>query len=116
MVAFSGPLPAPFLLEQYENVVPGAAERVIQMAEKMSDHEMECGRIALDAAVADTKRGQWLGAAVVIVVLACVMIALFTGHEDLAKRLGGWTVVILAAVFVLGRLPGWLKSFGQPSE
>ncbi len=36
----SGPIPAPQILQQYNNIVPGAAERIIRMAEKQSDHRM----------------------------------------------------------------------------
>jgi uncharacterized membrane protein len=30
----SGPLPPPAIIAQYDEIVPGAAERIIQMAEK----------------------------------------------------------------------------------
>lgn len=35
---FSGPLPPPSIIQGYENVVPGAAERILAMAEKQSAH------------------------------------------------------------------------------
>ena len=96
--------------------MPGSAERIMQMAERALDHEIESDRTALTAAVANRKRGQLLGFAVVLVVLGCSVIALFTGHESLAQTLGGGTVISLAAIFALGRLPGWIKSFGKQSE
>lgn len=104
------------MLKQYDDLVPGSAERFFQMAEKSLDHEIDVGRTALVATVANTKRGQVLGFAVVVIVLVCSMIALYTGHASMAQLLGGGTVISLAAIFVLGRLPGWLKSFGKPSE
>lgn len=39
-VSISGPLPPPLVLKQYDELVPGSAERVIQMAEKSLDHQM----------------------------------------------------------------------------
>ena len=36
----SGPIPSPQILQQYNNIVPSAAERIIRMAEKQSDHRM----------------------------------------------------------------------------
>lgn len=86
------------------------------MAEKALDHEIDFGRTALVATVANTKRGQLLAFSVVLIVLGCAMIALYTGHETLAQTLGGGTVISLAAVFVLNRLPEWIKSFGKQSE
>lgn len=45
MVAHSGPLPAPEVLAGYDRILPGAAERILQMAEKEQN-----ARIALDQA------------------------------------------------------------------
>ena len=36
--AFSGPLPPPNILAQYNKVIPNAAERILQMAEKEGEH------------------------------------------------------------------------------
>jgi len=35
---WSGPLPAPESLAKYDNIVPGAAERILVMAEKEQNH------------------------------------------------------------------------------
>jgi uncharacterized membrane protein len=35
---FSGPLPPPDLLSEYNQVLPGLAERIVQMTEKQGDH------------------------------------------------------------------------------
>ena len=40
----SGPIPTPQVLQQYNGIVPGAAERIIRMAEKQSDHRMDLER------------------------------------------------------------------------
>lgn len=104
------------MLKQYDDLVPGSAERIIRITERALDHQIDFGSTALRAVVANTKRGQVLGFVVVIAALVCSMIALYTGHESVAQILGGGTVISLAAIFVLGRLPGWLKSFGRPSE
>lgn len=36
--SFSGPLPPPDLLREYNQIVPGLAERIARMAEKEQDH------------------------------------------------------------------------------
>lgn len=36
--AFSGPLPPPQVLAQYESILPGSANRILSMAEKQSEH------------------------------------------------------------------------------
>lgn len=39
--SFEGPIPPPQVLQQYNNIVPDAAERIIRMAEKQSNHRMD---------------------------------------------------------------------------
>src|SRR5690349_12341887 len=36
--SFSGPLPPPQILEEYDRIAPGSAGRIIAMAEKQADH------------------------------------------------------------------------------
>ena len=57
----SGPLPTPDILLGYDEVLPGAAERIMRMVEKeqASAHEVE--GIAVRAATADNRRGQIFG-------------------------------------------------------
>ena len=40
MTEITGPIPPPQVLQQYNVIVPDAAERIIKMAEKQSDHRM----------------------------------------------------------------------------
>jgi uncharacterized membrane protein len=47
----SGPIPAPQILQQYNSIVPGAAERIIRMAEKQSDHRMYLERKVIDSGI-----------------------------------------------------------------
>lgn len=38
MESFSGPLPHPKILREYNNICPGAADRILQLAEKQMEH------------------------------------------------------------------------------
>lgn len=42
---FSGPIPPPSIIEGYENVLPGAADRLITMAERQSEHRQDMEKI-----------------------------------------------------------------------
>ena len=64
----SGPLPTPDILLGYDDVLPGAAERIMRMAEKeqaMVERDRASARevegIAVRAATADNRRGQTFG-------------------------------------------------------
>jgi len=40
--AHSGPLPDPRTIQEYENVLPGAAERIVSMGEREQKHRHRC--------------------------------------------------------------------------
>lgn len=43
----SGPIPDPMTLERYDQILPGAAERIIKMAEDQSTHRREIEKIVI---------------------------------------------------------------------
>lgn len=49
VAAFHGPLPPPSIMREYDDVVPGAAERIIDMAEKEQAHRHSWEQRALSA-------------------------------------------------------------------
>ena len=74
------------------------------MAERQSNHrmEMEAKENASDHVLA--QRGQWIGMAVVLCVLALAGYMAFLGATTAAAVVAGIDVVGLAAVFVYGSL------------
>ena len=50
--------------------------------------------------------GRTIAAVVVMAILGACMYALHLGYEGFATKLGSWTIVALAAVFVAGKVPG----------
>lgn len=38
---YSGPIPPPDIIKDYENILPGSADRIISMAEKQADHRRD---------------------------------------------------------------------------
>ncbi len=58
---FAGPLPHPSILAQYEKVVPGAAERIIKMAENQSAHRRDLESIVIRNDVTNSRLGMIFG-------------------------------------------------------
>ncbi|MDE6917241.1 MAG: DUF2335 domain-containing protein [Lachnospiraceae bacterium] len=54
---FSGPLPPPSIIQGYENVIPGAAERILAMAEKQSEHRQLMERTMIQSDSRDSLLG-----------------------------------------------------------
>lgn len=93
--AFSGPLPDPNDLAVYEQILPGAAERIFRMAEKEQDGRLETSRLdakrknemlELEKEIAKGNLnaqtiGQYIGLGVVVVCVACAMICACIGID-----------------------------------
>lgn len=113
--AFSGPLPPPSILRGYEDVLPGAADRIISMAEKQSKHRQEMEVIATNAGVEAMKRqfrearcGQ--ACAVVVALIGGGVYLAQIGHPWEGTAMGGGGVIggvglqALISSFLKGRM------------
>lgn len=54
---FSGPIPPPSIIKGYEEVLPGAADRIITMAEIQSKHRQDMERKMIHAELRDSLLG-----------------------------------------------------------
>lgn len=100
---FSGPLPPPKLLEEYNMILPGAAERILSMAEAEAKHRHEMEKTVLIETASEAKRGQKYGLFMGIFAITASVVAAFLGAEKTAMVIGGSTVVGLVTVFIIGR-------------
>ncbi len=80
------------------------------MAEQFAKHQQELEKQAMKSAQTAFRFGQIAGLVIVLLVLATCGIALAFGYERFATSLGSWTIVALAAVFVIGKVPNLLKN------
>lgn len=64
--------------------------------------------------------GRGVPAGVVVAVLIVCVWALYLDKEEFAttlgSTLGSWTIVTLAAVFIAGKVPDWIKKPGSSRE
>lgn len=99
---FSGPLPPPEVLEKFESVVPGSAERIIKMAEEQSAHRKYLERMVIESDVARSKWGQALGFLIAIAGLAISAIIAIYGNAIAGGIIGVGTLASLVGVFMYG--------------
>jgi uncharacterized membrane protein len=101
--SFSGPLPPPDALARYDQIVPGAAERIIAMAEKQAEHRQKLESTVVKGNTSSQTRGTWF-AFIISMTAICGGIWLIHG----GKSATGLATIItdlaaLAAVFVYTR-------------
>jgi uncharacterized membrane protein len=101
LVHHQGPLPPPDLLKQYDEVVPGAAERIISMAENQAQHRQE-----LEASVIRTDNlksilGMVFGFVIALVGFGGGLYAAFAGQPFWggAVSIGTLTSVVIAFIY-----------------
>ncbi|MBW1721272.1 MAG: DUF2335 domain-containing protein [Deltaproteobacteria bacterium] len=103
---FAGPIPPPDLLKGYDDIIPGAAERILRMAEEEAAYAHRMNQLTLELSAKEVKRGQVSGFGVAIAAFIVATVALFLGLEKAAMTIGGTTIVGLVTVFVTGRKYG----------
>ena len=100
--AYGGPLPQPSDLRSYDKIVPGAAERIISMAERQATHRQDLERTVVKG---DSKRafcGLFVGAIVAVCFLAGAVFLIYEGHDWAGSVLAGLDIGSLVYVFVIG--------------
>ena len=100
--AFSGPLPSPDVLEKFDKVVPGAAERIIKMAEEQSLHRRGLEKKVIDSDIQRSKWGQILGFVIAIIGLIVSALIAIYGNAIAGGILGVGTLASLVSVFMYG--------------
>ena len=90
-IKYSGPLPPPVLLGQYDQVLPGCAERIVQLTEKQSSHRQELEALVIRANIRHRSVAMWLSFVVMLVFGYWGYSLILQGHSAV-----GLTQVILA--------------------
>jgi len=115
---YSGPIPPPESLEYYEGILPGAADRILRMAEESARSVRASNAAQWDVEKTiehnrhdETKRGQIFALATVLSMVVLAGVALVTGHPAVAGTICSVTVIGVATVFITGRKR---KEDGEP--
>lgn len=101
---YSGPIPHPSAMREYEAILPGSADRILVMAEKQQEHRMEMEKKAISAQLSHNKRGQIFG--FVIFFISIVVAIVFAARLDMKEFAGIFlsvTMISLISIFVLGK-------------
>ncbi len=107
---FEGPIPHPALLQGYDELVPGAADRLIRMAEDQAAHEREMESKALGSDIKDRESarrealvGQLFGLTIGLAAIVGATLAAVNGAQWFGAALGVGGIAGLVGVFVYGR-------------
>ena len=99
----SGPLPSPETLEEYERILPGAAERIFTAFEKQYTHRHNLESDTITSQNKQSGRGQFFGLIISSLAIISGFVLTLSEHPYVGGSLCGTTVVALATIFVLGK-------------
>jgi len=97
-----GPLPAPNVLGQYDQIVPGAAERIVAMAESQANHRQKLELIAVKSGARDSFLGLVFGLIIGLSAIIGSVVTIMSGREQSGAALGITGLASLVGVFVYG--------------
>jgi uncharacterized membrane protein len=95
-----GPLPPPQQLAHYDHVLPGAAERIVGMAERNQEHRHTQEALVVKRGLGFQDRGQWFALGGLVLTLGTVIAMTGLGHATAAASFGGAVTVGVVAVFL----------------
>jgi len=101
---FSGPLPAPDTLGEYDGVLPGLARRIVERWEREGDHRQGMEREIVRARIRNQSRGQLIGAALAAIVLVAGIVFVATGKSTAGLVAILTPLAILVGAFVYGEV------------
>jgi len=103
-ITYEAPLPPPRMLEQYEHVLPGSADRLIKRMESQSEHRHGLENRKIDADIKSEKRGQIFAFILAGLAIIGSFYLIATGKDRLGIGTFITTFASLIAVFIVGKV------------
>ncbi len=101
--AYQGPIPSPEMLRRYEEILPGAAERILRMAEDQAAHRRRIEAVVIPGNAANERRGQFMAFVLAVLFGTLSFILVLEGHDAAGGILGTTAVLGLTSSFLAGR-------------
>lgn len=96
---YSGPIPSPRNLRQFDDIVPGAAREILNLHSKQVNHRIGLENLVVKNQTFQSWFGQIAGLLIVSALLWMTYSLAIKGHTAVASILGGTTIAAVAAIF-----------------
>jgi uncharacterized membrane protein len=100
--SFSGPLPPPAILQEYNEVLEGAAERIFKMAETQASHRQELEKRVVKSDILKSYLGLTAGFVVAATAIVSGSLVAYYGQPWAGAAIGGAPVAALVWAFLKG--------------
>ncbi len=102
VTAWKGPIPPPAILEEYEAALPGAADRIISMAEKQAAHRMALEALVIGGDSQRSRLGIIFGFIITLAALGGAVFLIYNDKNVAGLILATTAIVGLVSAFVYG--------------
>ncbi|MBI4827473.1 MAG: DUF2335 domain-containing protein [Nitrospinae bacterium] len=102
-ISFSGPLPPPNILQKYNDVMPGLAERIVNSAEKQASHRMDLEKIVIQGEDRRAYLGWGSGTVLALLVVLLGAYLVYVGRNVEGFSTLAATAATFAGVFFYGK-------------
>lgn len=103
---FSGPLPHPKIIKEYDAILPGAAERIFKLAESESDHRRNLEDKIVTSGIQDSKLGVVFAFIIGLVGIGGGIYVITLGYEWSGTILSGASLASIVGSFIYGTRNG----------
>ena len=105
---FEGPIPPPMMLQQFEAIMPGLADRIVKMSEDSLATAIYSQRAQTDSVgfavkseVEDRRTGMWLGFTCIVLCLLMGGFLIYIGRD-----IAGYASLVTAVALLVGAFFG----------
>ena len=98
---WSGPLPPPSVLREFDGVVKDGAERIMRMAELEQEHRHSVEKLESISSAKDIRVGQLLGFIISLSsIIGCISTAFYGAHWSVSVALVGVPITGIVKAFL----------------
>jgi uncharacterized membrane protein len=121
--SFSGPIPPPDLLGNYERICPGSADRIIKMAEREGEHRRSLEQAIVNAEIEEgvrdsneARRGQVCALFITMTAIVLGAYVALQGREIAGSVIGAGGIGGVVTTFIIGRAQNKPQASPEPPK
>lgn len=100
--SYAGPIPPPAMMREFNELVPGIAEKIFQLAEDQARHRMSLEQGVIRSNIKKSLYGMWLGFALGVGVIFVAYTSITAGHATQGAAMTIFALVSMVTVFAVG--------------
>lgn len=104
MEQYSGPIPSAAEFKKYEEILPGAADRILGMAERQATHRQKLETSAIKSNIENSRRGQCFAFIISMTALVTGFVLILCDKNALGISIIIADLIALATVFTSNRI------------